>query len=287
MKFSKVSLSYGPNDEFIFPMEKYSINEPYVIKGITGLDPPPITVGTKKNKAENREISILFGLRPNYKAGLKYDDLRTRLYSLLTPKFGYPLVFSLMDQQGNYLASVAGDIKTFEAGIFSKTPDIQVVITCKSAYLDAPRFVLPNPTTEPTSPLMIENIGSAPTGFTLMLTINEEYGESEFPTNFTLSKATFGEVIKFTSSNAFGKGDVIYICTEEGKCEAYQLRNYGADIGDYPNYDRINLLASMTATSEWFKLHGGYNSLLVKLDDDYITRFSVNHLSFTPRYWGV
>jgi hypothetical protein len=293
MKFTYVALTFGPYDSFVIPLKQYARKESIVVKGIDGLDPPPVTVTVSKSinddstiqgiNAEDRELTILFGLQPNYKDGETYASLRARLYGLLTPKFNYPVGFQLLDADKNVVATAEGSLKSLSAGIFSQVTDVQIVMTCNSPYLDAPRFYLPDPALQSLNPLIFENPGNAPCGFNLQFTLGDIAPHNEL----TISKASFGEILSFNPAFTFKKDDVINIRTETNKKTATCRSRGKAAKGDYANYTTKNLLAAKSTASTWFGLHAGTNNLLVAVDGIYIDKFVVDYLAWTPRYWGI
>jgi hypothetical protein len=290
MYFSSISLSFGPNDQFILPLKKIAKGESIIVKGIDGLDPPAIDnqFGDKLfegseyqgSRPQNREITVLLGLEPNYKLGQTYSSIRGQLYGLLTPKYGYPVTFGLLDDAQQVVASVPGYIKSMNTSPFSKNMDIQLVLTCMSPYLNGPEYSVPNPTIQPVNPLIFDNPGNAPSGFKMQIQISDDYNEFGAD-SITISKASFGDILKFTPPSHINPGDILTINTEHGKKQATNIRG-GVEFGD-----TLNMLPYMSTSSEWFQLHGGINNILVKMDATYTPLWRLNYLIFTPRYWGI
>lgn len=274
MRFEKVKLTFGSLDSYTFPLNDEIMTSPYVVTDIDGLDPPVSAVsivnslyegGTYQGRRpENREIVMMISFHPDYSVGQNAGDLRSELYNLLTPKLGQLLVFSILDGSNNVLAYTSGVVKSCPANIFAKDPTIQVSIPCTSPYLMADRYTYPSPGTMTKSPLTISNSGNAPTGWKFKATLTAA------ATSFTITNDTNTERLTFTY--AFSSGDIIDINTHAGSRVATVTR---AGVV-------TNLLRVISTTSTWFQLHGGTNVLRPST-----ANFTLNEISYIPRYWGV
>ncbi len=297
LTFSKIALQYGPGDVMIMPLKQFARKERFAIKRIDGLDPPEIDVALGQkiyegsvwqgSRPQDRELTITLETKPDYRAGETHGDLRSQLYGLLAPKFGYNVTFGLLDNSNNTVASINGRVKSVGSNPFDKAAGtVQIVMECFGPYLKAPRYTMPTPTLQRVNPLGIDNPGNAPSGFNLQITLGSFVAAG---TSITFSKATYGEILRFYPNSPFRAKDVIVISTEDGTKSAFHYRpktGQPAD-GNIGNYTKTNLLPVISSTSAWFQLHGGLNTLLVRINDTYISQFVVNSFNFQPRYWGV
>lgn len=274
MRFAKVKLTFSTTESFTFPLDDGILTSPFVVKSIDGLDPPPISVAVSQSiyeggvyqgkRPENREITLLMGFQPDYSIGENAGDLRSQLYSMLTPKMRSDLTFSLLDSSDVVLAYTTGQIKKFEAPIFSKDPEVQIVIPCFSSYFVKDRYTVPSPGTLTKNPLTVTHLGNAPTGFKLQVTLTANQS------TFSVTNEVNNEWLAFTY--AFETGDVITFNTHAGQRTATLLRDGVTS----------SLLQYLSANSIWFQMHGGVNKFIPST-----TSFTLNEISWIPRFWGV
>lgn len=274
MRFSKVGLSYGPADSFVFPLDDGTFTAPFVVRSIDGLDPPGKTVSIGSSLYEggylqgsrpiNREIVILIGMQPNYSIGETPGDLRDMLYSVLTPKLNVPVSFSLLDDASTVLVTTYGEISKFDSPLFDKDPIAQITMPCTSAFFTKPLYAHPSPGTLLKNPITITNTGNAPTGFDLSITLTAAMS------SFSLTNGNGTGKILLT--NPFTIGDVIRIVTIAGSRNV-TLTRAGVT---------TSLLPKLSMDSDYLQLHGGVNTLTPSS-----TNFDITALSFYPRYWGA
>lgn len=274
MRFSKIGLSYGPTESFVFPLDDGTFTAPYVVRKIDGLDPPPVTVFVgdslyeggydQGSRPSNREIVIMLGLQPNYGIGETPSDLRDALYSLLTPKLNYLVTFALLDDNDNVVATTAGRIKAFDAALFEKDGVIQITLPCLSPYFTKDLYEHPSPGTMLKNPITIDNTGNAPTGFDLTLTLTAAMS------SFSLTNGNASEKILITYS--FTIADEIHINTRAGS-RTLTVKRAGVT---------SSLLPYLSTDSSYIQLHGGSNTLTPSSSS-----FNINALSYYPRFWGA
>src|SRR5690349_18429148 len=117
-----------------FPLMGADPSGPFVLKSVEGLGPPDVNVRMVQTVLEGglyqgkrpslRQIVALVGLQPNWDIGQSAEELRTQLYSLMTPRYGQPIVVQIM-YQGVVQAQAQGQVSRMEAALFSKDPAVQ------------------------------------------------------------------------------------------------------------------------------------------------------------------
>ena len=175
MKFTKIRLVGASNIDL--PLAGDMVPGPFILKGVDGLGPPPVSVNMGSNtsdgwiyqnrKAQNRSVSIDIQLRPDWESGQRASDLRSILYGLLTPKYGQLVKLELWNN-ATLVAQTQGHISNLQPSIFSRETVVQVVLECTSAYLDHPNLISVIPTesiVQSSTLFTINNIGDAPSGF--------------------------------------------------------------------------------------------------------------------------
>lgn len=256
---------------FSFPIGGAKLSDPYILKGADGLAPPEVDVVISDTayqggfyqgrRPQLREISLKIGLNPDYSKGQTVEQLRTDLYSTLTPGVNDVVRFFILDQTP--IASVDCWTKKFEASIFSPTPEVLITLACKEPYFTAVEaFQLP--TSSPKTQITINNYGTAPTGYNIRLTFTTSVN------GFTVTD-TRGDRIKL--DYAFSSGDTLVINTNPGTRDITV-----ASSGGTPQ----SILYSMTRDSKWQLLFSGQNTLQFSS-----SAFNWQQLYFLPKYWGV
>lgn len=278
MRYAKVSLTFGPTNSYIFPLDSTISTASFVVKKIEGLDPPEVDVSIAKTlyegglyqgrRPQNRQIIMTLGFQPNYAIGENAGDLRQKLYDILTPKLGTALLFSLLDSSSTLLVSTNAYVSRIEAQSFTNDPDIIITMDCDDAFLKAPAFVHPTPTTI-AKPVVITNAGNAPSGFEIKFTVPQVMSVYYIWTSGD-GGSTMAEFLKFQYN--FTTGDILQFSTIAGKRYASVVR---AGV-------TTNLLPYKSVDSTWFQLTGGVNTIYLNH-----TGSVVQYLSYTPRYWGV
>lgn len=268
-----------------FPIIGADASGPFVLKGVDGLGPPPVTVRMARTVLEKasyqgksatlRQITALVGLQPNWDTGQTAEELRTILYGLLTPRYGQ-LVRAEIVYDGEIQAYAQGQVSKMEPAIFSKDPAVQIVIDCDYAYLLEPGGnVIQTPAQVTVGGIRafdVANEGTAPSGFKAGFTLMANVG-----TTLTLSEDDpNGQTMQIDGINWLA-GDRFVIDTRQGTRGVWRGPGGGA---------LVSVLNNMNAAvSEWIQLYGGTNRLLINTAAfDWDPAFSFRH---QPAYWGV
>lgn len=276
MKYTKAQFLWGTggSDKFTFPLNAINSTSPYVVKSITGLEPPPIdvSIGDKAfeggiyqgRRPQNREIVVTLGFQPNYAIGEDVGTLRTALNVLLNPKLDALLRFRLLNEAETEWVQTSGHIKRMEQNPFSKDPEIQITMPCTSPYFENAASFLASPgALSGLSTFTITNLGDAPTGFFLVLVLNTNINP------FKISNSNNSKWMQF--NYAFLNGDRIWIDTRAGQRSVKRTRS---------SVD-LNLLPLMTEDSSWLQLDGGATVL-----DPNTNSYTVEQVAFSSRWWG-
>ena len=181
------------------------------------------------------------------------------LYQIFPCKTACTIYF----ENKNRNVKIDGYVETLEGDLFSMQERIQISIICPRPYFEdlnaiyteisttIKRFSFPFSISQPiplgevldTPHAFITNFGDTDTGFTLTGEITKAL------TTFTITNLTTGAY--FTLNYAFAAGDIITLCTIQGRLSV-QIQRSGAV---------INLLNKVDENSSWIKLQAGYNDL--------------------------
>lgn len=267
-----------------FPMMGADPSGPFVLKNVDGLGPPQVGVrmartvleqATYQGKSSSlRQIIATVALQPNWDIGQTAEELRTQLYSLLTPRYGLMVQAQIM-YEGEVVGYAQGQVSNMEPAIFAKDPAVVITLDCDYPYFLGPNVVVQEPEHRAVSSqqaLDVINEGTAPAGFRMGVILRAPVTGS-----LILSDADpRGQRIQIDGIN-WVAGDKLCIDTRPGYRNIYR----GAGGGIYQSVLN-NLNASV---SEWIQLYGGDNTLMLNvsaLDWDEAILFS-----HQPAYWGV
>lgn len=257
---------------------------PFVLKGAEGLGPPDVTVRIVRTVLEGglyqgktaalRQIIALVGLQPNWDVGQTAEELRTELYSLLTPRYGN-MVRAEVIHDGVVQGYAQGQVSKMEPALFTKDPAVQITLDCDYPYLLGPNQVTQDPPQRDIGGIRgfdISNEGSAPAGFKM---------------GVILRAAVAGSLVLSDENSAGQKIQIDGISWAPGDRFVVDTRAGSRGIWRGPAGGALqSVLNNMNAgVSEWIQLYGGTNTLLLNttaFDWDPAYRFS-----HQPAFWGV
>jgi hypothetical protein len=272
---------------------------PFVLKGAEGLGPPEVTVRMSRTVLEKalyqgksvalRQIVALVGLQPDWDVGQTAEELRTVLYSLLTPRYGQMIKAEIVND-GVVQAFAQGQISKMEAALFTKDPAVQITLDCDYGYLLKPTTIVQEPpqrqigviVDDPGTPeneanpglraFDIENDGTAPSGFKMGVILRANVGTSLI----LADENPQGQKFQVDGINWIA-GDRFVIDTRPGTRGVWR----GAAGGNL-----VSVLNNMNAgVSEWLSLYEGDNTLTLNTTAfDWDPEFQFRH---QPAYWGV
>lgn len=267
-----------------FPILGATASGPFVLKGAEGLGPPEVSVRMTRTVLEKaiyqgksaalRQIIVVVGLQPNWDVGQTAEELRTTLYSLLTPKYGAMLKVQIFDGSTQQ-AFAQGHISKMEAAMFTKDPAVQITVDC-----DYPYFLAPSTTTQtPVKSIVngnqafdVVNPGTAPAGFKAGFDLTANVG-----TTLLLSdENALGQKLQVDGIN-WVSGDRFVVDTRPGSRGVWRGPAGGA---------LVSVLNNLNAdVSEWMHLHAGDNKLILNTASfNWAPGYNFAH---QPAYWGV
>lgn len=286
MKFDMIRL-VGGSQNVDLPIIGADGTGPFVFMGADGLGPSEINVLMAEGvleraiyqgkKAVRKQPVIRIGLNPDWNVGQTPEELRTVLYSLLTPRYGAMLEMQVF-YQGAKIAIMQGQISRMEATIFAADPVVQVTMETDYAYLQAPTFVIGQPATRAQGTGYrawdVTNTGTAPSGFKAAFAVSRSTPLSTFILRDVNPLGQFLKVENVVVEN----GDNIIVNTIPGQRGIFQAK---AGSSGY-----FSILNGLTTDSQWITLHEGLNTLMATTD---ALAWNVPEGSFRylPQYWGL
>lgn len=277
MKYTKLRLSWGtaPEETVTLSLDQLNYTNPFFIKGVSGLEPPARNnyLSTKAEdgmvyqgyRFENREITILVGFQPEYSTGGNVGDLRQQLYGMLTPRQYGSITATLLTPDETDWIKTTCYAKNLEPNIFTKDPELQIVLSCTSSFFEGIPFVHPNPASLSAKTIFdITNVGNASTGFITQVVMNSTQPFFRF---FTEDEQRWVHI-----TYPFVAGDIIDINTTIGQRFATLTRG-GV---------KTNLLQYLSPNTTWLQLDRGLNRFKPTPTD-----YTITSWAHTPRYLGV
>lgn len=253
---------------------------PYNVKQIVGLDADEITPryygisgGSSASKLfnlvlEKRDVVALIELNPTFSTNQTYSDLRTALYKMIAAS-RTGKVWLHFKNEDESIAAVSGFVKKFEAGHFSKNPEVQITIECEDPML---RALVPIDVDvselDPADTTISDPLSTAPHGFVFELQFNAPrsslYVGDTSPIEWGFEVAPVG---------GFLTNDVLHLSSELNNKYLYIQRGL----------EKIHLGDVITSGSVWPILFPGDNNF-VFLSPSGLEWVAISHY---PTYWGV
>lgn len=260
----------------ILPLE--DVVNGYIIADVDGLDPVRAvlvssTVASmdgeqfQSARREARDIKFRIGLEPDYTLDDTVRGLRNRLYTYLMPKSEVKLSFVL---EGGLTYDIRGRVETFETALFTKDPEIDIVVKCFDPdFVDPSATVLTGlATVADATEYEIDYDGTVETGIELTMNVNRTLNE------FTIyHRPADGTVRTFDFAEPMIAGDVLKIVTIGGS-KSVTLTRTGST---------TSVLRGKSPQSSWVELQNGSNHLRV-----YALGAPVPYsIAYTTRYGGL
>lgn len=287
MKFD--TLKFVGSSTLTLPVIGLDSESPFVLKGADGLSAPDVEVFYEdtaeegairgRRRAVNRQVVVRLGLQAAWNVGQTPDELREIVYGLLTTKFDQQVVLQIV-QNGSVIAQVKGDVSRVEAPIFAKDVEVQITLECESPYFTRPSGLYQTPARTLSGSqtiLDLVNLGSAPVGFYLAMTLQEA------PTGDVIFSDDAGSDGQFINlgQNWFS-GDSIILDTRAKYRGIWKVPAGSAGItSEY----RKSWLNDLKGDSSWMRLHAGTNRIRVNLTQ--FNWFALGAYWHIPAYWGV
>ena len=283
MKLSNIALYSNDSEIASFSFRDPGGVNPYIIKGITGLDADEIVpkfYGVSSDASKkyhtlsipNRELSFYISLNPMFTSGKSYSELRDDLYRAISSSRSGVTQVRLNDSLTT-IAAVSGFITSFETNHFDQSPTVKITVWCDDGLLKglSPIIVDTTPWLEPYFTI-VDSYSTAPHGFKFKSTFVDQpdsYVIQEDPASgwtFTITPGLIGGL------TGFEVGDELYFSSEADNKYLYIIRSATT----------IHLLDKIVPGSSWPILFPGTNSFSTSLDT-----VTWDEVSYYPTYWGV
>lgn len=281
MRVTSVDMYSAASEEAIsFNLSGNVSNEQYEARQILGLDAQEIVpkfygAGADGSKfyeygMKPRDVVIRVILKPRFELNETYGDVRDRLYRAISAN-RTGLVTLNFNAGATIVACISGSITKFEAGHFTKTPEVQITVNCKD-----PMFKGLTPTIfeeaelTTTNPLKIpDSRSSAPHGFKseIKFTAPED--------QLTIMDAEIDPtwVFMVVPDGGFLTDDILYFSSEYSNKYVYLTR--GATT--------VQLADKIYPGSIWPIVFPGSNEFYI----DEMNNVDVQKVEYTASYWGV
>lgn len=254
---------------------------PYVAKSIIGLDADEITsmfyrVSDQSNKKyynlslKKRDVVMQIGLNPDFSLDKTYSDLRDDLYKLIASSRTGSIQLHFKDGVTK-VAAISGFITKFEAPQFTKTPEVQLTISCTDPMLKALTPVNEDVTVlDPSFTSIVDDKSTSPHGFRFGMIFTST--SSGFTIQDILGPSWAFEV-DLTGSPLvnFVVGDELHFSSENNNRYLYLIRGFNV----------IHLVDRIIPTSVWPILFPGENNFIC------INPVNWDYITYYPTYWGV
>lgn len=259
------------------------VNAPYLVKFIDGLGPPEFDVSLTRNQdaftsfesrfTQGRQLIFRVSLNPDYSDGERPRGLRSPFYGLITPEYSEkgPHIEVIFSRAGVDKFWTRGYISQMEMAPFNQESELQITMICSDPYLHA-IGVYSHASFSSTSPLIVPNYGSAPTGFLAKFAITSNTQTFDLRSGFP---GWGPHLLLDAGTETFQSGDEIHINTDSVDRFVGHRRG-GVYIQTYK-------IVSAQSTG-WPNLVGGDNSLSWDVGSD---KFSWISLQYVPKYWGI
>lgn len=251
----------------------------YFIKVADGLGPPAITAVVEGfdstgipilgSNAQARSISLRVELKPG--VGQSYSSLRDILYRYMSRSVIVSFMYGAIERARTY-----GYISAIDNSLFTKQPDIQLVIKCDDGDLFAPaKTSIPLGILNTLSPAIDYATGTAPTGLTLKFNVIATQASFSITNHAKVWHTGSGSVSNvFTVTYPFVNGDSVVISTHPTDKQILLTRSSVVyDLAGYVN-----------ARAVWPRLFAGVNAFDWTFASSWMTW---TEASYIARYWGV
>jgi hypothetical protein len=288
MRVTTVGLYSNETEVATFSLREPDPTNQYMVKQMVGLDADEIItkfygIGTLSGDkyydvhTNSREIVIRLVLNPRYVLGESVSNIRDELYRAISANRTGEIALRF-NSGGATVATISGFISKFEAGLFSKTPEVQITIQCSDGMLRgfAP-VTLDNAEMATTNPVAItDSLSTSPHGFEMCITYT--VAETEFLIRKAEDDDWSFEIIPGIINvgdglTGFQIADKLTFNSRASNRALYVTRG-GTD---YPILDKVVL------DSIWPIIFPGTNEFYMTN----LSSFTWDYVSFYPAYWGV
>lgn len=252
------------------------VSDGIILKSIDGLGPVKATLvsssfarldGEQFHSArrEPRDVKFKFGMEAMYGGGT-VRDIRQRLYKYFMTKRNVALKFYMED---GLVVHISGRVESNDPPMFTKEPEMDVVVRCFDPdFYDPTPVLLAGNTTSTSTETLLEYEGSVDTGLIFKLNLNRNLDEFTF-----YHRPPDGSVLSMDFSAPLLNGDVLTINTTPGSKGASVLRSGTT----------IPILYGVSPYANWMSLQEGDNFIRVYAEGAAIP-YTVEYIK---RYGGL
>lgn len=283
MKLTSVDISTSDMDAQIsFSVEDSLPDARYRVRTIVGIDADEIIPkfygrGLVTGKKfydfvmNPRDVVLRASLHPKYSSNEDVKEIRDAIYRLISANRSGELTL-IFKSGATIVAKISGSITKMEVAHFSRTPELQITVTCED-----PIFRTFNPSVADNEELTAANpiyvtddISTKPHGF-------------EFRVKFTATTSTFvvqddpsdpDWIFEVTPSTSFQVDDELYISSEYGARRVFWDKDVGTD---------VELMDKVQLGSIWPMIFPGRNTFYFMQ----IANFDWVDFRFYPEFWGI
>lgn len=292
-----------PSESYVeFPLVDLNSNLNYIVKGITGLEPPAVptkgsrTISNNFGATEARQVDILLALNPTYGGNpTTISDLREEFYKKLTRPISGDLSIRLYNGD-NEVARASGDLVRIETDLFSVEPELLITVSCKNYLFISPTPYLLygdyygyGPHVDHTDKFIgyvnavdgklyfsySDDMSTAPHGLYLEIEVKTQYLFGlDIQTYFADTK-----ISSFLLGIYLGLGKRLIVSSIFGDLKV--IRRSTTD--NWVSYTDVSQISTVSPASLWPALYPGDN--VFRLTNG--SSFNIRSLYHFPTYWGV
>lgn len=280
MRVDTIDLFSNDSKVVSFDVGMLDVRNPYIIKGITGLDADAIVPrfygqGAVSNvryydmALEPREIAIRIGLNPNYNLNLRPSDLRGDLYRAIASSRSGQIQLRFNDDSA-VVGAISGFVTKFEAPLFAKETEVQITMRCddpvfKSLYTT--NVVVDSLSTS--ALVLTDPVSTSPHGFKMELTFTDSV------TDFIIQEKSLPDAPNWLFKINYSFIVFDYLVFSSVDNDKYLYVERAGDI--------TYLMDSLEIGSIWPILFPGDNEFEVYADDNFV----YNAIYYNETHWGV
>lgn len=281
MKVTSIEL-HPANSAFVAQLSfrDASRQNPYNVRDVGGLDAADLIAryyGASGNSAASfyalammkRDLVFRIQLNPAFSLGKSYSDLRDDLYRVISSS-RTGLVEIQFKNGAVVVASVSGIVSKFENTLFDKSPEVQITISARNAFLKDPvATAVPVAGLSLANTNLIDAISTAPHGFSFTMTV----GVATPSLVITDPTAVGAWSFTVTPAGGFVVGDVIHFSSEIDAKTLYLVRG-GVTI----------YLADVIAPGSMWPIMFPFDNHFAIANP---ANFAWTSISYFHTYWGV
>jgi hypothetical protein len=283
MRLSSVVLTTSDmSEEITFAVQDQDPFHRYLVRGIVGIDAEDLIAkfygfgavsGDKQYEytMKPRDIVMRVALNPSFHTNEDVSQIRDEIYRLVSANRSGQITLMFKDG-ASIVSSIKGKVSKVEVAYFTKTPELQVTVTCPDAMFRSiqPINIPPAdlPTTNPIK--LTDQPATAPHGLVLKVKFTATTSTFVIQDDLTTPDWQF----EVTPASSFLINDELLISSEYGNKRVFLNRAIGTD---------IELMDKVVSGSVWPQIFPGLNTLYFPQ----IANFDWLEVSYYSAYWGL